>query len=846
MEIHVPEFSMVLMVGPTSSGKSTFARKHFLNTEIVASDDCRATVSDDPNNQSASTDAFDLLHFITRTRLRNRRLTVVDATNLQSKHRNTLRDIARENDCPTVAIIMATDLKTCIARSKARQDRHAEERLVRNQHKLMRQSTRQLPKERFRRVHVLETPEDAEEAIVLRAKPRLDRQDDHGPFDIIGDVHGCHQELLNLLEKLGYQDTDGVTTHPEGRKAVFVGDLVDRGPAADRVLETVMSMTQAGTALCVSGNHENKLMRSLKGNKVQITHGLAHTLEQLDGRAPEFKEKVQEFISGLNEHYMLDHGNLAVAHAGILEQYQGRISGRVRNFCLYGQTTGENDEWGLPVREDWAADYRGRTMVVYGHTPITEPRWLNNTINVDTGCVFGGNLTALRYPERELVSVPALKTYYEPIRPPAPAQEEHKDINPQDHRALQISDVTGRQDIYTSTQGKITVREQQAAAALETMSRYAVDPRWLVYLPPTISPSEASNLPHLLEHPAQAFEQYLEDGLDKVICEEKHMGSRAIMVLGKDQETIAERFGIKEPNAGICYTRTGRRFFNDTQTEKAFLDRARTAVERSGLWDELNTPWLVMDCEIMPWSLKAQGLLQNIYAPTAGAAINTLGTAHRLLIKAELRGVEAHEQIAATAKRLNAAVHYQEAYRLYCWETDKLHRVQVAPFHIMAGEGQLFTDRPHTWHMETAAKLHRADPEMFQETRYRIVDLNNQDSQSTATAWWEKNTRAGSEGMVVKPLDFIPKGKHGHIQPAVKVRGNQYLRIIYGPEYDLVGNIERLRRRNLRTKRNMALREFALGIEGLQRFIDHEPLHRVHQCAFAVVALESEPGDPRL
>ena len=846
MEIHVPEFSMVLMVGPTSSGKSTFARKHFLNTEIVASDDCRAVVSDDPNNQSATTDAFDLLHFITRTRLRNRRLTVVDATNLQSKHRNTLRDIAKENDCPTVAIIMATDLKTCIARGKARQDRHAEERLVRNQHKLLRQSTRQLPKERVRRVHVLETPEDADQATVLRTKPRLDQQEDHGPFDIIGDIHGCHEELMNLLQKLGYQDVDGIPTHPGERKAVFVGDLVDRGPAADSVLETVMSMTHAGTALCVSGNHENKLMRALKGNKVQITHGLAETLAQLDERPPEFKDKVKEFILGLNEHYLLDQGNLAVAHAGILERYQGRISGRIRNFCLYGQTTGENDEWGMPVREDWAADYRGSTMVVYGHTPVTEPRWLNNTINVDTGCVFGGNLTALRYPERELVSVPALKTYYEPIRPPAPAQEEHKENTPQDHRALQISDVTGRQEIYTSTQGKITIREQQAAAALETMTRRAVDPRWLVYLPPTISPSEASDLPHLLEHPAQAFEQYLEDGLDNVICEEKHMGSRAIMVLGKDQETITERFGIKEPNAGICYTRTGRRFFNDAQTEKAFLDRARAAVEKSGLWDELNTPWLVMDCEIMPWSMKAQGLLQNIYAPTAGAAINTLDTAHRLLIKAELRGVEAHEQIASTARRLTAAIYYQEAYRLYCWETDELNRVQVAPFHIMAGEGQLFTDRPHTWHMETAAKLHRADPEMFKETHYTIVNLNDKDSQRTATIWWEDNTRAGAEGMVVKPLDFIPRGKHGHVQPAIKVRGPQYLRIIYGPEYNLVGNIERLRRRNLRTKRNMALREFALGIEGLQRFIEHEPLHRVHQCAFAVMALESEPGDPRL
>ena len=432
MHIPIPEFSLVLMVGPSSSGKSTFAKRHFSETEIVASDDCRARVSDDPNSQRSTTDAFDLLHFITRTRLRNRRLTVVDATNLQTKHRKGLQDIAKENDCPTTVIVMATPLNTCIQRAKSREDRPVEERTIHKQHRLLRQSSRQLKKEGFRWTHVLNTPEEADETTIERTKPRIDRRDDHGPFDIIGDIHGCHQELAMLLNKLGYQDENGVPTHPEGRKAVFLGDLVDRGPAADRVLETVMDMTRSGTALCVSGNHENKLLRSLRGNPVQISHGLATTLEQLEARPPEFKEKVQDFLPGLTEQYLLDDGNLAVAHAGVLELYQGRTSGRIRSFCLYGQTTGETDEWGLPERHDWAAEYRGRTTVVYGHTPVSEPRWVNNTINIDTGCVFGGSLTALRYPERELVSVPALQTYYDAIKPQAEGQAKGQDQNGQD------------------------------------------------------------------------------------------------------------------------------------------------------------------------------------------------------------------------------------------------------------------------------------------------------------------------------------------------------------------------------------------------------------------------------
>ncbi len=178
-----------------------------------------------------------------------------------------------------------------------------------------------------------------------------------------------------------------------------------------------MGMVAAGDAFCVPGNHEAKLLRALRGRDVQVTHGLAESLAQLAAETAEFRAEVDRFLDGLISHYVLDGGRLVVAHAGLTERLQGRASGRVREFCLYGQTTGETDEYGLPVRYPWAQEYRGKAMVLYGHTPVPVPEWINNTLCLDTGCVFGGRLTALRYPERELVSVPAAEVYYEPARP---------------------------------------------------------------------------------------------------------------------------------------------------------------------------------------------------------------------------------------------------------------------------------------------------------------------------------------------------------------------------------------------------------------------------------------------
>ncbi len=857
MKITIPELCLVALIGPSGSGKSSFAARHFRPTEVVSSDACRAMVADDAADQAATPDAFALLNFIASTRLRAGRLTVIDATSVQPQARKPLVALAREHDCLPVAVVLNMPEALCLSRNRERPDRAFGPQVVRRQAEQLRRSLRGLKREGFRHIFVLNSPEEVEAATVERVPLWVNRRHEHGPFDIIGDVHGCYDELALLLQRLGYRletraGADGEVglsaSHPEGRKAVFVGDLVDRGPGVAGVLKLVMGMVSEGTALCVAGNHESKLSRKLQGRNVQVSHGLAETLAQLELESPEFRQQVAAFLDGLISHYVLDDGGLVVAHAGMKEEYQGRASARVRDFCLYGETTGETDDFGLPVRYNWAAGYRGRAMVVYGHTPVVEPAWLNNTINVDTGCVFGGKLTALRYPEKELVSVPAVRVHYEPAKPLAEPSQQEEPSGPGEARAanlLDIDDVLGKRIVATRLRGNITVREENAAAALEVMSRFALDPRWLVYLPPTISPCDSSKLPGVLEHPAEVFAYFRNNGVSSVVCEEKHMGSRAIVVLGRDAAAIERRFGITDEGAGACYTRTGRRFFEDRSLEGEFLQRVGAAVGEAGLWEELGTDWMVLDCELMPWSVKAQDLLREQYAAVGAAARTSLTAAAALLHQALERGIDAGESLAGVEERLHLTHLYGDAYARYCWPVTSLADLRLAPFHLLASEGQVHTDKTHLWHMGVAERLGQADPGLFRATRHRTVNLGSPE-ELEAVRWWEELTGIGSEGMVVKPVDCIATGKRGLVQPAMKCRGAEYLRIIYGPEYTLPENMDRLRSRGLSTKRSLALREFALGVEGLQRLVEGEPLYRVHECAFAVLALESEPVDPRL
>ena len=848
--ITIPDFALIVLIGSTGSGKTSFARKHFLETEIVSSDHCRALVSDDETDLAATGDAFDLLNYTAAIRLKRRLLTVIDATSVKREDRAKLVQLARRYHALPVALVLDIDPKICHERNQQRPNRDFGEHVTRNHAKALRRGLRGLQKEGFRQVHIMNSPEEVDALRIGRQPLWTDNRNDHGPFDIIGDIHGCFDELTELLGDLGYQIDpfdEGAedlirARHPEGRIAFFVGDITDRGPRNLDALRLVMGMCDEGSGRCVIGNHDFKLNKWLKGRSVTQTHGLDLTVAELEQTSDAFRKQASEFIWDLRSHAWLADGKLVIAHAGLKEEMHGRGSGHVRIFAMFGETTGEVDEFGLPVRLEWARDYRGKADVVFGHTPMAEAEWLNHTMCIDTGCVFGGKLTALRWPERETVSVPAKRQYAVSAKPldagqSLTAQQDHDKL-------LYFDDYATKMRIETRFTSTIQIPEENSLVALEVMSRFAVDPRWLIYLPPTMAACPTATESPFLERPEQAMDHYASRGVTDLVVEEKHMGSRALLIVAKTAEAAKARFGVEDGKAGVIFTRTGRPFFKDETMEAAVVGRVAAAMMTSGLWEHLGSDWVLLDAELLPWSAKAQDLLKRQYLPTVSAA----ETSASALLEA-LKGRQESDELRSLQERAKIQLCNAELMGQtiagYCWDAESIDDYRIAPFHILATEGRVHTDQPHTWHMDMIENLAEADP-IIQPTGWKQVDLNSPEEREAVTAWWLDHTAKGGEGLVFKPTAFHVSGKKGLIQPAMKVRGRDYLRIIYGPDYDLSKNVERLRQRGLGRKFSLAEREFKLGLEGLHRFVEGMPLSKVHECALAGLALESDPVDPRL
>ena len=543
-----------------------------------------------------------------------------------------------------------------------------------------------------------------------------------------------------------------------------------------------------------------------------------------------------EFLDALPAHYVFDGGRLAVAHAGLSEDMILGASKEMREFAVYGPKTPKDAE-GHTTRIDWAADYRGRTAVVYGHTACDEATWLNNTICIDTAAVYGGSLTALRWPEKELVSVEAARAYAE-LEKPLFSRKDGRGFLELSH-----ADVTGKKHVETSLARRVTVESDQMAAAMETLSRFAVDPRHLVYLPPTMSPVEASRHPAFLEHPDQAFDYYRRAGVDKVVVETKHMGSRAHVLVCRDAETSRVRFHTEDDGLGQVWSRHGRAFFKEGERREVL---ARLSAAAAPLFDELESDWLVLDAEIMPWNTKASTLIRDQYAPTGKAASIGTGLVLDALTRFSARGTaDVASEIGRFERRHANAASFDATWRGYSWETPSLDDVRIAPFHVLASEGHVHVDKPHTVHMEWIGKMLGTDG-LLAPTEWHVVDLSSQEETDAVTARWIEDTSGGAEGIVVKPLAFTVVNGRDLVQPALKVRGKDYLRIIYGVDYDMPENLDRLRERAIKSKRMRAVREYALGVEALERLVRREPLRRVHECVAAIIGLEADLSDPRL
>ncbi|MBI3924774.1 MAG: AAA family ATPase [Armatimonadetes bacterium] len=734
LTLGIPDPGLVVLIGPAGCGKSTLAARHFRSTEVISSDACRAMVSDDETDLSATPAAFELLGLLLDKRLEHYRLAVVDATNLRAEHRQLLVQTARRHHLDAVAVVLDVPLELCEKRNRERL-RQVPARALEAQWRDLRQSVAGIHSEGFREVHVLCTQEQIEGLRLQRTPLPPWRLEERGPFDIIGDVHGCCDELEELLARLGYRaeqrDGEPVLSPPPGRRAIFLGDLVDRGPRILDTVRLVRRMTCEGWALCLPGNHDDKFCRKLLGHRVKIAHGLDRSVAEVEALPPPVRERwvprALEFLQSLVSHYVLDEGSLVVAHAGMKESLQGRSSRRVRDFALYGDTTGETDELGLPVRRDWALRYRGRATVVYGHTPVLRARWVNGTINIDTGCVFGGRLTALRYPEMELVSVPARRVHAQPARPLSSARP--------DSPAMPPEIPVGRRVVQTPGGKRILLREEEARAALETLRRLGVDPRWQIYLPARVPPARSrADLP---EHPLEALETLRAQGVRRAVFEELHPGSRGVVVLCREDSEAVDRFGFSEPRPGCAYRLAG----------PVDVDRLRAAA--GPLWGELRTDWLCLECAL---------------------------------------GIDGG----------------------------------LAPLYVLASEGAVHAG-DIAFHLYHTTRLAARDPGYLRPTRYRWVDLYDQRSREEAFCWWQELTASGVPGCVVQPREL----RHGSVQPALQCRSPEHLGEAPTPA-------------SSPREYSRALRQFAFGLEALERFVAREPLPRVQECLLAQVALQAD------
>ncbi|MBY0012565.1 polynucleotide kinase-phosphatase [Paenibacillus typhae] len=861
--IPFPHGGIIVLVGPSNSGKTTLLRRLveegvLMETEVVSSDTYRTLVGDVEyldwkgrpreeadilysDYQKLSGLAFEAMNTVVSMRSRLGKLTVVDATHLQPEYRRKYIEIAAGHDLPCVAWVLDVPELTLLARDKTREQPRGRQR-VKSQYSQFKRSLRGLREEGFDFTYMLKEPEAVQ--FVRRDNPLL--ADIGAGIDVIGDIHGCYDEMLELLGELGYAaDEAGLYRHPDGRTLVSVGDVMSRGP---RSLDTMIFWKRhvdAGIARMTDSNHGWKIARYLSGRNVTLSHGdenIAAELSLLEEEAgPEaaaaIKEELKQFLLSAPSHLVMCRDGvrrLVIAHAGIRDEYIGRQSRRVQDFCRYGDTDGM-DAAGAPVRKEWYTGHESGELIIWGHDPRPYPAVVKNTINIDQGAVFGGALTAYRYPEQEFVSVKAHRDYAEDPDSPLVRRERGRFAPPN------LGKLVNGYSVFTDAYGELSVRGDYVKAAVDSVSHYTVPLEELVYIPPTMSPTPSVSADEsYLEHPQEAFDYFRSQGVSTMVAEKKHMGSRAVLLLFRDEQAAVSYIG--RPALGTIYSRTGRAFF-DRETEAKVLARLNTDLVQAGYFTRYNTEMLLLDAEIIPWNLKARELIATQYAHVAEAA--KMDREHLLvkLRQAEAAGRDVSGWVQEMEAKLQSVQVFREAFQQYCWDVSGLEGIRIAPFHILAHSGQSFFDHSHIWHMEQARQLAGISP-LFMETEYRVI--RSAADEADVIKWWQDMTEDGHEGIVIKPEIFITKHGRHMVQPAIKVRGRKYLHMIYGIDYLQPDNLKRLKQRRTSKKERHALMECALSVESVNRFIRKEPLERVHECVLAALALESDPVDPRL
>lgn len=863
MRIGLPHAGIVLLIGPSNSGKSTLlnqlvAQNKISASEIVSSDAFRLAVSDQdfiswgsrPQDEAAvlmdqyqeiSAEAFSMMDAVIEARCRLNKTVFVDATHLWADDRAKYIQLAKKHNVPIVAIVLDLPERVLLDRDESRENPRGKRR-IKQQFQVFRDKKRSIKKEGFTSVYMLKETEGLE--IYKHSNP-LEADIGQG-IDLIGDIHGCFSEFLQLLTKLGYQENhEGLYKHPEGRKIVSVGDVMSRGPESIKTMQFFEQHTKAGLAYMIDSNHGWKIARWLDGRDVVLSHGdekveeefVRYEKEKGSEEASKLKQQLKELLLNAPSHLVFKKNGVPVlvcAHAGIKDQFIGKDSESASDFCRYGDTGGF-DANGKPIRNDWTVSHANRLLIVWGHDPKPKPLMINNTINIDQGAVFGGELTAYRFPEREFTFIKAEQDYSGTNGNPLIEWKKNR-LNPPN-----IGKFLHGYSVLTEELGEIKVPQDVIKPAIDAVSHYTVPIEQLVYIPPTMSPTpEPSSLDGYLEHPKEAIEYYRSNGIQKMIAEKKHMGSRAILFLFKNEEAAEKHTGI--PTLGTIYTRTGKRFFDKAREEK-LVGQLNSELHHKNYFESHETDYVLFDAEIMPWNLKAKELISSQYAHVAENALLDRSFLRDKLISGLNLNNGLKDLLEEYEQKLENAEIFNDVFQKYCWEVESLQAIQIAPFHVLAHSGEVFFDKPHAWHMEMNRQLAQGS-DLFVETEFKMI--TDEASEQEVVEWWEAITENGHEGLIIKPEFYIPRRKGKLLQPAIKVRGRKYLSIIYGMDYLELKNLSRLKNRNTGKKQKLALKEFALGIEGLLRYRNGESLERVHECVLATLAMESDPVDPRL
>jgi polynucleotide kinase-phosphatase len=863
--INLPHAGIVLLIGPSNSGKTTLLNQliqenQIEESEVLSSDQFRLLVSDvefiswnrRPKEeadalfneyQQISKEAFDTLDFVIAKRCLLNKLTFVDATHLRDYEREKYLQMAKKYHVPAIAIVLNISETELIRRDGQRDFPRGRNR-IKQQYQHFKKTLRFIKKEGFRRVYIF-----GEEELQVLNVNRLGNPlliDVGSGIDFIGDIHGCFDEFIEILTKLGYEaNEEGYFIHPEGRRILSLGDVLSRGPRSIETLQFFQKHVAAGHAYMIDSNHGWKIARWLDGKNVKLAHGDENVAAEFEVYETKFgkdeserlKQQIKDLLLEAKSHYIIQKNgvNTVVAvHAGIKDHYIGKESPRISDFCRYGDTDGL-DENGKPIRKDWSASHKSNELILWGHDPKPQPLMVNNSLNIDQGVVFGGSLTAYRYPERQLVSVKAKQDYANV--PDNPLREwESKRLAPPN-----IAKFLEGYSVLTEQYGEIAIYADGVKPALDDISHFTLPLEELVYIPPTMSPTpKPSRLEGYLEHPAEAFEYYQANGVEAMVVEKKHMGSRGILFLFKDKAVAKEYIGRE--TLGTIYTRTGRAFFQP-ELEKQIVSVLNADLVKNGYFDKYNTDFVLLDAEILPWNLKAKELILNQYAHVGEMAQLDRNKLKAQLQKAYENGKDVLGWLEENDTKIENAAIFNEVYQKYCWDTEGLEGIQIAPFHTLAHSSESFFQQPHTWHMEKNKEFSGIS-RLFVETEYLVV--SDEASMLAAIEWWKEMTEEGHEGFVVKPESFVTRDRGKLLQPAIKVRGRKYLHIIYGMDYLLPENLVRLKQRNIGKKQRNALKEFSLGIEAVSRFVNRESLERVHECVLGIMALEAEPIDPRL